>query len=91
VRGWERAADAQSRIVEAVRRIARECPARGDIAMVSHGAVGSLLLAHLHGAEDARPFAQPHEGGGCFFVLDRERFALRLGWRLLEDAAAMRA
>jgi broad specificity phosphatase PhoE len=91
VRGWERAADAQGRIVEAVRRIAHDRPIAGDIAMVSHGAVGSLLLAHLDGAEDARSFAQPHEGGGCFFVLDRERFTLRQGWRLLEDAVAMRA
>jgi broad specificity phosphatase PhoE len=90
IRGWERAIDAQTRIVEAVRRIGNVAPA-GDIAIVAHGGVGSLLIAHLSGAETARDFAQPHGGGGCYFVIDRERFALRQGWRVIDQPASASA
>ncbi len=41
VRGWERAVDAQSRIVGAVERIAAADRTAGLIALVSHGAVGN--------------------------------------------------
>jgi broad specificity phosphatase PhoE len=84
IRGWERAIDAQTRIVEAVRRIARQCEAPGDIAIVAHGGVGSLLLAHLNGTEMALPFAQPHGGGGCYFLIDRDRFTLVEGWSVMD-------
>jgi broad specificity phosphatase PhoE len=86
VRGWERACDAQARIVAATQRIARTAPA-GDVAVVAHGGVGSLLIAHLLGAESARDHAQPHGGGGCFFVIDRERFTLLHGWRVIDQDA----
>jgi broad specificity phosphatase PhoE len=49
VRGWERAADAQRRIVDAVERVVPMWVADADIAVVSHGGVGSLLLCHLSG------------------------------------------
>src|SRR5918996_613042 len=38
IRGWERAADAQARVVRAVEGLA---PTNGAIAIVSHGAVGT--------------------------------------------------
>jgi broad specificity phosphatase PhoE len=93
VRGWERAIDAQSRIVGAVQSIAQHCDGPGDIAIVSHGGVGSLLLAYLSGTEMALPFAQPHGGGGCYFVIDREGFTLVEGWHVMDMAgqAAARA
>jgi broad specificity phosphatase PhoE len=87
VRGWERAVDAQNRIVTAVRHIARTAPA-GDVVIVAHGGVGSLLLAHLLGAESAREHPQPHGGGGCYIVIDRETFALLEGWRVIDAPAA---
>jgi broad specificity phosphatase PhoE len=90
IRGWERAVDAQARIVTAVRRIADTAP-RGDIAIVAHGGVGSLLLAHLSGAESALAFAQPHGGGGCYFVIDRETFELRQAWRVMDQPAGATA
>jgi broad specificity phosphatase PhoE len=62
IRGWERAIDAQSRIVGAVLRIAQRSE-EGDTAIVSHGGVATLLMAYLRGADYARPFAQPHRGG----------------------------
>jgi broad specificity phosphatase PhoE len=85
VRGWERAADAQARILQAVERIAR-ADAKGDIALVAHGGVGTLLLARLSNAGNARAFAQPHGGGGCYFTIDRERLTLRQGWRVIDGA-----
>ncbi len=85
VRGWERALDAQRRIVGAVERIARGDPP-GDIAVVAHGGVGALLLAHLTGARIGNGFGQPHPGGGCYLVIDRDTLALEGGWRVLEDA-----
>jgi broad specificity phosphatase PhoE len=45
IRGWERAIDAQTRIVRAVERI----ESKGPTAIVSHGAVGTLLYCHLAG------------------------------------------
>jgi broad specificity phosphatase PhoE len=85
VRGWERAVDAQSRIVTALAAIARQDLTAGDVAVVAHGGVGALLLAHLQG-EPIRPgFGQPHPKGGCFLTLDRTTLALREGWRTIED------
>jgi broad specificity phosphatase PhoE len=87
VRGWERAADAQARIVRSVKRIAASPPA-GDIAIVAHGGVGTLLIARLQGVRTARDCAQPHGGGGCFFLIDRDRFALVQGWSVIEAKIA---
>ncbi|MBV9789841.1 MAG: histidine phosphatase family protein, partial [Chloroflexi bacterium] len=45
--GWERACDTQQRIVTAVSEIAAQ--ADGPVAIVSHGLILSLLVAHLRG------------------------------------------
>jgi broad specificity phosphatase PhoE len=75
VRGWERAVDAQVRIVAAVRGLAAGHGA-GDLLVVAHGAVGALLRGHLMGAPISRALDQPRQG--CWF-----RVALP-GWRLLD-------
>ncbi|NKE45692.1 histidine phosphatase family protein [Roseomonas frigidaquae] len=77
VRGWERAVDAQARIVAAVRGVLAQAPA-GDVAIVAHGGVGALLLCHIKGVAISRAEDQPGGGGGNGF-----RFA-RIGWGLLE-------
>lgn len=74
VRGWERAVDAQARIVDAVRRLA----AGGDVTIVSHGAVGALLLADLHGVPVSRALDQP--GMGSVFTFDPQRWCATSGW-----------
>ncbi len=61
IRGWERAIDAQTRIRDAMRRILAH-PGTGDIALVSHGAVGTLLLCHLLGEPISRSRDQPSQG-----------------------------
>jgi broad specificity phosphatase PhoE len=67
VRGWERAVDAQERIVRAVLGIARSDPSIGAVAIVSHGAVGTLLYCHLQGCAIDRRWDQPANGGGNYF------------------------
>lgn len=59
--GWERAIDAQSRIVSAVRHIVEQ-HGGGDLAIVSHGAVGTLLYCHLRGLPIERAQDQPSQG-----------------------------
>ena len=49
VRGWERAIDAQHRIVTAVERLFEGETNPGSVAIVSHGAVGTLLYCALAG------------------------------------------
>lgn len=61
VRGWERAIDAQERIREAVTAIASRY-SDGDLAIVAHGAVGTLLFCALSGLAISRCFDQPFQG-----------------------------
>lgn len=61
--GWERAIDAQARIVRAVEQIRSS----GTTAIVSHGAVGTLLYCHLAGKPIERRWDQPPNSGGNFY------------------------
>jgi broad specificity phosphatase PhoE len=79
VRGWERAVDAQRRIVAAVAGLAAGA---GDMAVVSHGAVGALLLGHLTSSEITRDHDQPGAGGGNYFAV--RDGALLHGWRPID-------
>jgi broad specificity phosphatase PhoE len=70
IRGWERAVDAQARIVAAINAVLAAAPP-GPVAVVAHGGVGALLRAHLAGAPVSRAWDQP--GAGCRFVVQRGR------------------
>lgn len=82
IRGWERAADAQARIVAAVATALAEAPA-GDVAIVAHGGVGALLRCHLAGGPITRAEDQPADGGHVF-GFDRETRRLLTPWRRIE-------
>ncbi|WP_298243561.1 histidine phosphatase family protein [uncultured Bradyrhizobium sp.] len=85
VRGWERAVDAQVRIVrEAEAVLARNRP--GDVLFVGHGAVGTLLFCHIAGQAIDRRYDQP-AGGGHVFAFARETGEILHGWRRLEEMA----
>jgi broad specificity phosphatase PhoE len=84
VRGWERAVDAQSRIVAATMAILRGQPDEGDIAIVAHGGVGTLLLCYLEGTPISRKHDQPPTNGGNYFAFDRTTLGLLHGWRSIE-------
>lgn len=84
IRGWERAVDAQHRIVSAVDRVMAAAPTKGDVAIVSHGGVGALLLCHLMGTPISRAKDQPGGGGGNVFAFNARTRALLHGWRPIE-------
>lgn len=82
VRGWERAVDAQARIVrEAEAVLTRNRP--GDILFVGHGAVGTLLFCHIAGHPIDRIHDQPAGGGNCFACARDGR--VLYGWRRMDD------
>ncbi len=65
-RGWERAIDAQARIVNAVRAILDRHDTQRPIAFVGHGGVGTLLKCHIEGRRISRSEDQPPGGGNLF-------------------------
>ena len=84
VRGWERAVDAQTRIVaEAEQVLGRE--RAGDVLLVGHGAVGTLLYCHYAGLAISRQHDQP-AGGGCYFSFRKQARAVLHAWRPMEIA-----
>jgi broad specificity phosphatase PhoE len=85
VRGWERAVDAQRRIVAALERVILEAPEQGDVAVISDGGVGALLLCHLKGVPIRRSEDQPGAGGGCVYSFDMHTRVLLSDWHLIED------
>jgi broad specificity phosphatase PhoE len=82
--GWERAIDAQRRIVANVERILATHDTSLPIAFVGHGGVGTLLKFHLEGRPIGRDRDQPGGGGNlyCFRLADRR---LSCDWTPIED------
>ena len=68
VRGWERAIDAQARIVREVE-IVLDRNLGGDILFVGHGAVGTLLFCHYAKFAINRIYDQPSAGVHYFTLL----------------------
>ena len=87
VRGWERAIDAQTRIVRETLAALAKAPA-GDVLLVGHGAVGTLLMCHLAGWAIDRSRDQPGGGGGNFFAFERDGLRLLHGWAAMETIRA---
>jgi broad specificity phosphatase PhoE len=88
VRGWERAADAQRRIVRAVTSIKQQDQSDGSIAIVSHGAVGTLLYCYLTGKPISREWDQPPNGGGNFYTFTLAPAKANTGWAAIDRSAA---
>jgi broad specificity phosphatase PhoE len=83
IRGWERAIDAQLRIVREVERVLARNRS-GDVLFVGHGAVGTLLFCHYSGLAIDRAHDQP-AGGGHYFALIKDRRRVLHPWRRMED------
>jgi broad specificity phosphatase PhoE len=80
VRGWERAVDAQARIVKALQQVVAESPS-GDIAVIAHGGVGALTRAHLLRAPIDRSHDQPPgSGGGNMLQIALPGWGLHADW-----------
>lgn len=83
-KGWERASDAQARIVAAVDAVLDDHDPAQPIAFVGHGGVGTLLKCHLVDQPISRAFDQPAGGGNlCAFTLADRRLAC--DWTAIED------
>lgn len=83
-RGWERAADAQTRIVGAITAILDDHDPAVPIAFVGHGGVGTLLKCHLLGIPISRAEDQLPGGGNLYaFTLADRRIACE--WTPIED------
>ena len=83
IRGWERAIDAQSRIVREVEQVLGR-NGTGDTLIVGHGAVGTLLFCHYADVETSRIHDQP-AGGGYFFAFAKEGRRVLHPWRRIEN------
>ncbi len=84
VRGWERAVDAQTRIVACIDRILADSPS-GDVLVVGHGAVGTLLYCALSGTAISRAQDQGPGGGGNIMIFDRETRQILQKWMPFEE------
>ncbi|TSE08764.1 histidine phosphatase family protein [Mesorhizobium intechi] len=82
IRGWERAIDAQNRIVSEVA-VVLDGNEADDIAFVGHGGVGTLLLLSLSGRVISREADQP-AGGGNYFAYDIGARRVIHGWRPID-------
>ncbi len=82
IRGWERAVDAQARIIGAVARAIAEAPETPTI-FVGHGGVGTLLQCFCGRKPIARVHDQP-AGGGNHYCFDFEKQLVLYGWRSME-------
>jgi broad specificity phosphatase PhoE len=83
IRGWERAVDAQSRIVREAEAVL-DRKHDGDVLFVGHGAVGTLLLCHYSEISISRIHDQPGGGGHYFTMTDVDRRVLH-AWRRIEE------
>ncbi|WP_428642305.1 histidine phosphatase family protein [Roseibium sp.] len=82
IRGWERAIDAQDRVVNGVRSALRHIPEDHPVLFVGHGAVGTLLKCHLM----ATPISRQHDQarGGSWYRFEKrwlmDQTGRNLGW-----------
>jgi len=84
-RGWERAVDAQARIVAAVEAAIASRPTGKPIALVGHGGVGTLLKCHLAGQPISRKGDQGGGGGGNVFAFRLSDRRLLCDWTPVEN------
>ena len=90
VDGWERAIDAQRRIVDAVTIALASVPRGTPVVFCGHGAVGTLLKCHVGRRPIARSEDQSrhaHRGGGNCFSFDLEAMRLGCEWTAMEHFA----
>jgi broad specificity phosphatase PhoE len=83
IRGWERIFDAQARMVAATETILAAHKS-GDLALVCHGGVATLLRCALLGVTIDRALDQPC--AGCVWSFDANTRQVLTGWERIEVA-----
>lgn len=73
VQGWEPAAAAQNRIVEAVQAVLASVPDDDPVLFSGHGGVGTLLKCHLLNTPISRAYDQT--GGGHWYLFTKQQLA----------------
>jgi broad specificity phosphatase PhoE len=81
-KGWERAVDAQARVVAAVERILADHDPSAPIIFVGHGGVGTLLKCHF--AKEPISRRGDQSGGGNLYAFDLAERRLACGWTKME-------
>lgn len=74
--GWERAVDAQARIVAAFEAALKRHDLTQPIGFVGHGGVGTLLKSHLGKRAISRAGDQPLGGGNAYMIRLSNRLLL---------------
>ena len=80
--GWERAVDAQRRIVAALDPVLADAAATPTV-VVGHGGVGTLWCCALTGQAISRRHDQP--GQGHYFTVDAATSTVRHPWRPIDE------
>lgn len=80
-RGWETAVQAQTRMRRAIASIIQTHTGR-DLAIVTHGAVGTLLWCALAGRPIDRQYDQP--GQGHYWQADLRTLTPETGWLAID-------
>jgi broad specificity phosphatase PhoE len=83
IRGWERIADAQARMLAATEAVLAG-HADGDLALVCHGGVATLLRCALLRVPISRALDQP--GAGHVWRFDAATRQVLTDWERIEDA-----
>jgi broad specificity phosphatase PhoE len=90
VDGWETAASAQRRIIDATADLLDPPAASRDVLIVGHGATGTLLLCYLIGRSISRTEDQcggeAAPGGGNYWSYDTARKTMLHRWRPIDVA-----
>ncbi|WP_068084860.1 histidine phosphatase family protein [Polycladidibacter stylochi] len=96
IRGWERALDAQNRIVKAITSVLKDTVDNESVLFVGHGGVGTLLKCHLANTAIARAHDQPN-GGGYWFSFPKTALQTlslpleKLAWQPIEVRQTQKA
>ncbi len=84
--GWETAADAQRRVAAGIAALLDAKTDDGDLLIIGHGRIGTLLLCHLAGLPISREHFQPTPGGNLFaFDCDSRKVLFR--WRTVASSS----
>lgn len=86
--GWERAIDAQARVVSAVRTALASVPPGNPVVFCGHGAVGTLLKCRVGNRRISREEDQSRigaKGGGNGFLFDLAARQLLTDWTPMEE------
>jgi broad specificity phosphatase PhoE len=90
IEGWERAIDAQARIVATIRTALASVPEGVPAIICGHGAVGTLLKCRIGNRRISRDEDQSRigvSGGGNGFVFDLAARQLLTDWTPMEEIA----